>query len=659
MMLAWPPLLLDLLALAGVLALLRAVVGRFIGLPLGSGRLALAWLFGALVGVWFRTRVQWAGGGSPGLKFGLLVLTVLMFVLVSELLVPQGRIPPLPGWWAALKRTLRQSRRSTQIMGILVRHGLNPLSARTRHSFQKPTRRQGQQLRAALEESGVTFVKLGQVLSTRSDLLPPEVTRELSQLQQQVKPAPWDDIRSVLERELDAPLEMVFGHIDPEPLAAASVGQVHRAALRSGRPVVVKVQRPGIREVVEGDLEIAEQLGQTLERRTDWGREMGAAQLAHSFADDLRQELDFSLEARNMTDLKAALERHPEAERLVVPGYEPTLSTSRVLVMEELRGRTLSDDALLASLSSAQRQAFARRIFHSILRQMTVDGLFHADPHPGNIMLLDAEPDAPEGSPAAERLAFLDCGSVGRIDRTMQAGLQQLIMGVEYSDPQLFTDALLDTLGRPEHIDEGRLRRVLGQFMVAQLRREGPMDVGLFNELLRLITSQGLHVPGELSTALRSLAVVQGTLSVLDPEFDLIGEARKIAARQLQDELLPHNLRRTLEQELVTVLPLLRRLPRHVDQVAGMVEEGRLGMNVRLFADRRDRVVVWQIMNQVLLTLLGTVLTLASVLLMTSRGGPQLTQSFTLYQVIGFNVGILSAILIFRVLIVIFKRDME
>lgn len=199
----------------------------------------------------------------------------------------------------------------------------------------------------------------------------------------------------------------------------------------------------------------------------------------------------------------------------------------------------------------------------------------------------------------------------------------------------------------------------MGQFMVAQLRGEGPVDVTLFNELMRLLTSQGLNIPGELSTALRSLGVVQGTLTLLDPGFDLIGEARKIATRQLQEELLPHNLRRTLEQELVTMLPLLRRLPRHVDQVASALQEGRLSMNIRMFADRRDRVVVWQILNQVLLTLLGTVLAIASVLLLTSRGGPQLTQSFTLYQVFGFGLGLLSAVLIFRVLLVVFKRDME
>lgn len=644
----WTALFIQLLGLAGVLTVLRAVVGRFIGLHLGSGRLVLAWLFGGFLAAWFQTRVQWAGGGSPGIQFTLLVLGVVMFVLVSELLVPRGSIPPVLGWWAALRRFVRQSRRSTEIMGNLVRHGLNPLSPGTRKALQNPTRQQGAELRTALEESGVTFVKLGQVLSTRTDLLPPEITRELADLQQQVKPAPWEEIRGVLQRELEAPVEMVFGHIDPEPLAAASIGQVHRAALRNGRPVVVKVQRPGIQDIVEQDLEIAQRLSGMLERRTAWGRDLGATQLARSFAADLLEELDFSLEAKNMTDLRAALERHPEQERLVVPGYEPSLSTSRVLVMEELTGRTLSDPEVLASLSRGEREHLARQLFNSILRQITVDGIFHADPHPGNIMLLE------DG-----RMALLDCGSVGRIDRNMQAGLQQLIMGVEYADPQLFTDALLDTLGRPENINENRLRRVLGQFMVARLRGEGPIDSTLLNELMLILTQQGLNIPGSLSTALRSLGVVQGTLSCLDPDFDLIGEARKIATRQLQEELLPHNLRRTLEQELVTVLPLLRRLPRHVDQIANAVEEGRLSMNIRMFADKRDRVVVWQIMNQALLTLLGTVLAIASVLLMTSRGGPQLTQSFTLYQVIGFNVGLLSAILIFRVLLVIFKRDME
>lgn len=644
----WTALFIQLLGLAGVLTVLRAVVGRFIGLHLGSGRLVLAWLCGGFLTAWFQTRVQWAGGGSPGIQFTLLVLGVVMFVLVSELLVPRGSIPPVLGWWAALRRFVRQSRRSTEIMGNLVRHGLNPLSPGTRKALQNPTRQQGAELRTALEESGVTFVKLGQVLSTRTDLLPPEITRELADLQQQVKPAPWEEIRGVLQRELEAPVEMVFGHIDPEPLAAASIGQVHRAALRNGRPVVVKVQRPGIQDIVEQDLEIAQRLSGMLERRTAWGRDLGATQLARSFAADLLEELDFSLEAKNMTDLRAALERHPEQERLVVPGYEPSLSTSRVLVMEELTGRTLSDPEVLASLSRSEREHLARQLFNSILRQITVDGIFHADPHPGNIMLLE------DG-----RMALLDCGSVGRIDRNMQAGLQQLIMGVEYADPQLFTDALLDTLGRPENINENRLRRVLGQFMVARLRSEGPIDSTLLNELMLILTQQGLNIPGSLSTALRSLGVVQGTLSCLDPDFDLIGEARKIATRQLQEELLPHNLRRTLEQELVTVLPLLRRLPRHVDQIANAVEEGRLSMNIRMFADKRDRVVVWQIMNQALLTLLGTVLAIASVLLMTSRGGPQLTQSFTLYQVIGFNVGLLSAILIFRVLLVIFKRDME
>ena len=311
----------NLLGLAGVLAVLRAVVGSFIGLHLGSGRLVLAWLFGGFLAAWFQTRVQWAGGGSPGVQFTLLVLGAVMFVLVSELLVPRGSIPPVLGWWAALKRFMYQSRRSTEIMRNFMRRGLNPLSPAARKTFQNPTHRQGAELRAALEESGVTFVKLGQVLSTRTDILPPEVTRELADLQQQVKPAPWNDIKGVLQQELEAPIEMVFGHIDPEPLAAASIGQVHRATLRNGRPVVVKVQRPGIQDIVQQDLDIAQRLGRTLERRTTWGRDMGATQLVRSFAADLLQELDFNLEAKNMTDLSAALERHPERERLVVPSY--------------------------------------------------------------------------------------------------------------------------------------------------------------------------------------------------------------------------------------------------------------------------------------------------------------------------------------------------
>lgn len=642
-------LLLMLGGLLLVLLLVRAVVGRFIGLDIGSGRVLLALLFGALICAVFQTEVRWEGPGtSPWWQFALLSVFTLLFLLISELLVPQGSVPPVIGWGAALRRTWVQSQRSAQIMRILMRRGLNPLSPGTRRAFLAGSRRQARDLRLALEESGVTFVKLGQVLSTRTDLLPPVYTQELAQLQQQVAPAPWPDVKAVLEDELGGPLETVFGRFEPVPLASASVAQVHRAELRSGRPVVVKVQRPGIQEVLAQDLEIAERLGHTLQTRTDWGRDMGAAQLAQSFADALREELDFTLEAQNLADMAAALRTHPEGSRMLVPVVEPSLSSSRVLVMEELRGRTLSDPALLAALSAADRRMLARRIFDSLLTQITVNGVFHGDPHPGNIMVLE------DGT-----LALVDCGSVGRIDQGIQTALQKLILSVEYADTQGFMDALFETLGRPEGLNEVPLRRALGQFMMTQLRSEGPVDIGLFNELIRVITAHGLQVPGELATALRALGVIQGTLALLDPDFDLIAEARQIASRQLQEEFQPENLRRTLEQELVTVLPMLRRLPRHVDQIAQSLEDGRLSVQVRMFADPRDRVVVWQIMNQVLLTLLGTVLGIIAVLLVTSDEGPALTATFTLLQVVGYAAGLLSAILIFRVLVVIFKRDAE
>ncbi len=650
--LLWSTFLFTSLGLVVFLVVLSAIVRSFIGLQISFGRILVAAAVGIGLQYLMQTQVTWRSGqygpAMVALQFGLLAFFSTVFLVISELLVPNGSIPPISDWRRTLRRWLVHSRRSAQIMQIMMGHGLNPLSAQTRTAYQRTPRRQARQVRLALQEAGATFVKLGQVLSTRPDLLPPEYIRELSQLQQNVAPAPWSDIRQVLREELGEDVESKFADFEHEPLASASIGQVHRATLPDGRPVVVKVQRPGISDVVEDDLGITVQLGKTMQSRSEWGQNMGVAALTEAFADALREEMDFSTEARNIADLRAALARHPEEERLVVPDFIPELSTERVLTMQELAGLTLSQPEAAEHLSPEERRSKAHLIFKSVLQQITVDGIFHADPHPGNIMLLDGG-----------QLALIDCGSVGRIDRRLQEGVKQLILSVEYADPQQLTDALFETLGRPEYIDESELTRALGRFMVTGLRTEGRMQLGVFNELIRIVTMHGLRVPPELAAAFRSIATLEGTLALLDPDFDMMGQARQIASRQIEQEFSPLALRRSLEKELISVMPILRRLPRHVDQLASALGDGRMTLRMRLFADRRDRVILWQILNQVLLAFLGAVLGLISVQLVTSQGGPKFTDAFTLLQLLGYTAGMVSTILIFRVLLVIFKRDME
>lgn len=641
----------GMVLLLGVsLSAVSVALGRFIGLQVGAGRLTLALLVGVALQFVFERQVVWGSQHHSllllSLQFGVLVLAAMLFLVISELIVPQGSLPPINQWPRKLRGAWARFRRTGTLLGIADRRGLNPLSARTRAAFRRRPAEQAREVRLALQEAGVTFVKLGQVLSTRPDLLPAPYVQELSQLQQQVAPAPWPAIRLVLETELEGPLEQIFAHFDEQPLAAASIGQVHRAALKNGQRVVVKVQRPGIRPVVERDLDIAERLGQTLETRTDWGRTMGTAALTASFADALREELDFTVEARNMTALERAIATHPPGLRLTVPQHQAELTTPRVLVMQELDGVTLSDAAAVASLTSPQRAHAAQQLFSSILRQITVDGVFHADPHPGNLMLLR------DGT-----LGLIDLGSVGRIDRELQAGLQQIILAVEYAEPQQLTDALIQTLGRPEHLDETRLKRALGRFIVTQLQQGGRANVAMFSDLLQIVTAHGLHVPAELAAAFRAIATLEGTLVLLDPTFDIVAEARRVASAQLQEELAPRNLQKTLEKEVVAALPVLRRLTRHIDQLALAAEEGRLSVHVRLFSHPQDQAVVGEWLRQVLLAFLAAVLGLIALGLLALPGSPRLSDSLTLYQLLAYNLSLVSIIMLLRVLFVMFRHS--
>ena len=639
------------IVLTGSVLLVGLAVGarRLLGLQLGVVRTVLAGVVGSAAWLAFGlaiARPQQRPFMLTTVQLGIALLVAMGFLVLAEAVLPSGSLRPVT-WARALRHRLARARRYLQISRIAARHGLLPyLRGRRRHQADTPAGRAGlaRSVRLALEEGGVSFVKLGQLLATRRDLLPTEFVNELSRLHHQVTPAPWPQVEQVLGQELGTP-DAVFDKLDARPLAAASIAQVHQARLRSsGAEVVVKVQRPGIRPVVERDLDIVDRMARRLQTRTRWGATIGAVELARGFANALHEELDFRVEARNMAVVAAASAVPGTDTSVRLPAVHPQLCTERVLVMERLDGLPLDAAGPVIDTRGLDRQILARALLGCLLRQIMLGGVFHADPHPGNILLLD------DG-----RLGLLDFGSVGRLDALLRAALQQFLLAIDRGDPAGLYDALLEVMVRPDDLDEQRLQRALGQFMARHLNPGAAPEVEMFTDLFRLVASYDLMVPPEVAAVFRALATLEATLGRLAPGFDIVAESRTFAAAQLSGQLQPTSLRQAANDELPTLLPMLRRLPRRADRITNALEHGRLGLGVRLFADPRDRRFLTTLVHQILLAFLGATTGIMAVLLLGSSSGPKLSPTVSLFQVLGYNLLVVSAVLILRVLVTTFR----
>ena len=581
------------------------------------------------------------------LGIAIALLIGMVFLVIAEALVPSNTLPGPVYMVRAFRRWRARSARYWQIGRIIFRHGLSAyLGGGRRAELRSPDGRAelARKLRLALSDGGVTFVKLGQILSTRRDLLPKEFVDELSQLQSRAREVPWSNIERSVDESLHGTVDELFASFERQPLAAASIAQVHGARLKSGEEVVVKIRRPGIIVEVERDLDIVNRLAVTLQRGTAWGRAIGVVELSHGFATALREELDLRVEARNLAVVAAATKQRTDESGLHIPELYPALCTDRVLVMERIVGIPIGDAGSAIADRGLDAQLLGQTLLNSLLRQIVIDGTFHADPHPGNVMLLDND-----------KLTLLDFGSVGRIDGVLRGALVRLILAFDQGDPIAASDALLDLVRRPDDLDEYRLERALGQFMARHLSPGVAPDIRTITDLFRIIAEHDLAVPPEVAAVFRAIATLEGTLTQIEPGFNVMSEARLFASAYLSEQMRPRALQKTLTDELTSLLPLLRRLPRRVDRIASALEEGRLTVNVRPLANERDRETIGAWLHEALLTILASTAGVMSVILLGQEGGPVVTETVSMYQLMGYGLMVVSFILAMRVLVLIYR----
>jgi ubiquinone biosynthesis protein len=407
--------------------------------------------------------------------------------------------------------------RGTKIAAVFAKHGLKELFGRPDEEGAVGRRRQARRLRTALEELGPTFCKLGQILSTRPDLLPPEFIEELATLQDHVPPLTEEQVVRVMEQELGVPWEDVFDHIEPTPLAAGTIAQVHRAVLANGDPVVVKVQRPEAKELIEQDLALLEVFAEKVADRPGLKTVIDMEAVFHHLSDSLHRELDFRQEAQNMDRMREVIASYP---RLEVPAVSHDYSTSRLLVMRDVQGGPITD----APEGNARKEA-ARQLLESFYKQIMVDGFFHADPHPGNLMW----------QPDEELLFFLDLGMVGQVGPEMRESMMLLLMAFWQEDVGFLTDVSLMLSGAIDRSDldvgafEGEIGGLMAKYRTASIKdiQLGPV----LQEMTEISLRHGVPLPASLTLTGKALAQMQLAAGQLDPELDPFDVAGKFLMR--------------------------------------------------------------------------------------------------------------------------------
>ncbi|KYZ76164.1 ABC transporter [Anaerosporomusa subterranea] len=498
----------------------------------------------------------------------------------------------------------------------------------------------GERIRLVFQQLGPTYVKLGQIASTRPDLLPPEIIGELEKLQDKVPGFPFEEVRSVLRAELGGTLEEIFQYFEPEPLAAASIGQVHQAVLKTGETVAVKIQRPNIATDIETDLEILYELASLAERRFNWAETYQLVDMIDEFAKALRNELDYTSEARNAEKISKQFINNP---MIYVPKVYWDYSTPKVLTAEYIEGIKISQSEQLEQ-QGYNLSLLAERFAKAIFQQIFMEGFFHGDPHPGNVVVLPGE-----------IIAFLDFGMVGRLSPEMKYNLASLIIGLMRQDSDDLTKTILRMGIAPEHVNRLQLRddidRLREKYYGVPLSQ---ISLGeAVNTVFAVALKHKIRMPADLILVGKALLTMEGVVEKLDPHLSILDVAEPFGKKLLLERLHPKTLTNTLRQNISDFSELFISLPQHFKELSSIVKRGRLRLEIAIpemehILETQDR-----ISNRLSFSiiLLAFSIIMASIIVSLSIAG----QSSLLWRIpvveIGFGIAMVMFLWLFYAII--------
>ncbi|MCE5217192.1 AarF/ABC1/UbiB kinase family protein [bacterium] len=484
-------------------------------------------------------------------------------------------------------------------------------------------------VRLACEEIGPVTIKLAQALASRPDLIPMDYVREFRRLQDQVQPFPFEAASDVIQSELHAPIDRLYEAFEEVPTASASIGQVHFASLPDGQKLAVKVQRPGLEEVVETDLQILQFAAREAEVHVGLLHDLRISEWASEFGRSLRAELDYTNEGQNTDRLRQVLAEDP---KVVVPRVYWDLSSRRVLTLERIEGVHIDDVEGLRGIG-VSRSMIAVHMAESILRQIYVNGFFHADPHPGNVLVQ-----------SGGRIAFLDCGNAASIGRDIRASMVHLLMGALDGDATEVCDHIIDMGAVSEDTDLQQLRLDI-QRMMAQYSAVSTAEFRMgevLEDLMAVIFRHRVRMPSVFSSVLRALIITEGTCRSLDAGFDFRVPARQIISEVMKTWVQPANIMRELWRAVRDLHRYGLMLPRQASEVLSRVQAGAL--KIRFDIENSDETLhrLDVMCNRVAFALVvAAIIVGSSVILASETAVATLTQPGALaYGLVGALMGL-------------------